>query len=271
MRRKKRKTRRRRITRRRRTRRRITRRRRTRRRTRRKRGSGNIECPKCKKQFKQNEKALWSTCPHCKQRITKKDIQKKIQKYGFESVQRPGADFHRDTSQQWAPRTRREKWQDAKAGTVTGVVKGISRAHDFLWGRPKRKIKGKKKAPAPTNEDHRSRKQQGTRKRDNFKRKLKRPDKPIIMSSNAPTRPPPPNALTLIRKTPSGRRFGSLIPQEALGRYHNTPEPTPREGLDNWEMIHPPVKHTSHPANNNSNWEEIAVNRNGNNNGNRFI
>ena len=103
MRRKKRKTRRRRITRRRRTRRRITRRRRTRRRTRRKRGSGNIECPKCKKQFKQNEKALWSTCPHCRQRITKKDIQKKIKEYGFESVERPDAYFHRDTSSAMGP------------------------------------------------------------------------------------------------------------------------------------------------------------------------
>lgn len=269
MRRKKRKTRRRRITRRRRTRRRITRRRRTRRRTRRKRGSGNIECPKCKKQFKQNERALWSTCPHCKQRITKKDIQKKIREYGFESVERAGADIHRDTSQQWAPRTRREKWQDAKAGTVTGVVKGISRAHKFLWG-----IKGKKKRRAPTNEDHRTKKQQGTRKRDKVKDKVKKllrkKSTAIIMPPGKNVElPPPVGTLTLIRKTPSGRRFGSLIPQETVrGRYHNTPDPPPREGLENWEMVSPAVKHTSHAATNNPNWEDVVGN---NNNGNRFI
>jgi hypothetical protein len=222
----------------------------------------------CGYQFDGDKKDIMWNCPKCRKFITKQMLEKQMEKDGYLPIEEV-IDETRPSS--WKKRTPREKWQDVKAKAATGMVKGVTRAHDFLWGRPKRRIKGKKKAPAPTNEDNRTRKQRGTRRRDKIKRKFKRPDKPIIMSSNAPTRPLPLNALTLIRKTPSGRKFGSLMPQEALGRYHNTPEPPPREGLENWEMIPPPVKHTSHPANNNSNWEEIAVNNNVNNNGGAFI
>ena len=137
-----------------------------------------------------------------------------------------------------------------------------------MWGKHKRRIKGKKKGPNPTNEDHRTKKQQGTRKRDKVKKLLRKKSTAIIMppGMNAEL-PAPVGTLTYTRRTPSGRKFGSLMPREALGRYHNTPDPPPREGLGNWEMIDSPIKYTSIPATNNANWEDVV----GNNNGGAFI
>jgi hypothetical protein len=221
MRRKKRKTRRRRKTHRRRTRRRRTRRRRIRRRrTRRKRGSGKITCPSCQRQFdvNTNKNAYFWNCPHCKKRVTYRDINKQMREDGFMPVDARATAAAAAGAADAPPRTHKEAWADRKAAVGTAAFRGLASAHKFLWG--------KKRAPSFTNEEHRTRKAKGTRKRDKVKKgvqKIFNKTKKEIDYSQHTGGIPAPNELTLLTHTKSGRNLGTYIRGEdiaAQGRYH---------------------------------------------------
>ena len=229
MRRKKRKTRRRRKTHRRRTRRRRTRRRRIRRRrTRRKRGSGKITCPSCQKQFdiNTNKNAYFWNCPHCKKRVTYRDIDNQMRGDGFMPVDARAAVAAAADAADAPPRTHKEAWADRKAAAGTAAFRGLASAHKFLWGNPRKRVQGRNRAPSFTNEEHRTRRAEGTRKRDKvkktvqkiFNKKDKEPD-----YSQHTGRIRGVNELTKLTRTKSGRNLGTYVRQEdiaAQGRYH---------------------------------------------------